>query len=119
LDGLGGLGGRLKAKTSIGGVMAEVRTHQSRHTTLARLQRIKKWHVSHKDDHPLEYQLWDAVLTLWVMGWTAWVPAFALDAPWAYPLCAMCIFLPGLYVRLRVSAHKAMRLRCDWADQAH
>jgi hypothetical protein len=37
--------------------------------TLAELQRIKLWHVAHKADHPLEYQLWDLVLCIWVMGW--------------------------------------------------
>ena len=35
--------------------------------TLNELQRIKQWHVAHKADHPLEYHLWDLVLTLWVL----------------------------------------------------
>lgn len=86
--------------------------------TIARLQRIKQWHVSHKADHPLEYQLWDVMLTLWVMGWVAWLPAYALDTPWVYPMCSLCICMPGLYVRARVGAHRAMRLRCDWVDAA-
>ena len=34
--------------------------------TLSELQRIKQWHVDHRDDHPLEYQLWDGLLTLWL-----------------------------------------------------
>lgn len=100
--------------------MAQSQSHRIRrpgHITLARLQRIKQWHVMHKDDHPLEYQLWDVMLTLWVLGWIAWVPALALDAPWAYPLCVLCVCVPGLYVRLRARAHHAMRLRCDWLDQ--
>lgn len=37
--------------------------------TLEELQRIKQWHVDHKADHPLEYHLWDAVLTFWLRGW--------------------------------------------------
>lgn len=98
--------------------MAQIQPTPRRHSTIARLQRIKKWHLSHKEDHPLEYQIWDAMLTFWVMGWIAWVPAFALDATWACPLCVLGIWLPGLYVRLRVGAHRAMCLRCDWADQA-
>lgn len=39
--------------------------------TLAKLQRIKRWQLAHKQAHPLEYQAWDAVLTLWVMGWVS------------------------------------------------
>jgi len=35
--------------------------------TLNQLQRIKQWHVAHKHEHPLEYQLWDFMLCLWVM----------------------------------------------------
>jgi hypothetical protein len=39
---------------------------------LTELQRIKKWHVAHRGEHPLEYHLWDTVLTLWLMGWVGW-----------------------------------------------
>ncbi len=42
--------------------------------TLNELQRIKQWHVHHRQDHPLEYHLWDAMLTLWLMGWVGWLP---------------------------------------------
>ena len=94
-------------------------THRPSHPlTLTRLQRIKQWHVAHKTGHPLEYQLWDAMLTLWVMGWVGWVPAFALKAPWAYPLCVLAILAPRLYVEWRARAHEARRLRCDWLDCA-
>ena len=92
--------------------------HPSHPLTLAQLQRIKQWHVAHKAEHPLEYQLWDAVLTLWVMGWVGWVPAFAFGAPWAYPLCLLAIWSPRLYVGWRIRAHEARRLRCDWLDCA-
>lgn len=85
--------------------------------TLNELQRIKQWHVAHKADHPLEYQLWDVMLTLWVMGWVGCLPAFALDAAWAYPLCALAIYSPRLYVAWRVRAHETRRLRCDWLDR--
>jgi hypothetical protein len=99
--------------------MAQAHTPPPRQSTIARLQRIKKWHVIHKDDYPLEYQIWDAILTFWVMGWIAWLPALTLDALWAFPFCVLCVCLPSLYVRLRLSAHQAMRLRCDWADQIY
>jgi hypothetical protein len=39
------------------------------------LHRIRQWHVEHALDHPVEYQLWDAVLTSWLMGWVGWHPA--------------------------------------------
>ena len=48
--------------------------------TLDELQRIKQWHVDHRSDHPVEYHLWDAMLTLWLMGWVGWLPAFAFEA---------------------------------------
>lgn len=82
--------------------------------TLNELQRIKQWHVNHRGDHPVEYHLWDGMLTLWVMGWVGWLPAFAFDALWAAPLCALAMAAPGLYVAWRSRAHRARRLRCDW-----
>jgi hypothetical protein len=81
---------------------------------LAELQRIKQWHVDHREDHPLEYQLWDGMLTIWVLGWMGWLPAVVMDALWALPLCAAGILLPRLYVSWRQRAHAAHRLRCDW-----
>lgn len=88
----------------------------AKHLTLQDLQRIKRWHVAHKADHPLEYQLLDVVLMFWVMGWVGWLPAFAFEAPWAFPLCAVAMVLPQLYVRWRAQAHRTQRLRCDWLD---
>lgn len=78
------------------------------------LQRIKQWHVSHRNDHPLESHLWDAMLTLWLMGWVGWLPAFAFDQMWAAPLCVAAMAAPSLYVAWRIKAHRASRLRCDW-----
>ncbi len=86
--------------------------------TLNDLQRIKKWHVAHKAEHPFEYEVLDAVLTLWMMGWVGWLPAVIFDAEWALPLCALGMALPGLYVRWRAAAHARQRLRCDWLSAA-
>lgn len=86
----------------------------SRHLSLQELQRIKRWHIAHKRDHPIEYQILDLVLMLWIMGWVGWLPAFAFEAAWAFPLCAFAMMLPHLYVRWRIQAHGARRLRCDW-----
>ncbi|MBL8387917.1 MAG: hypothetical protein JNK17_06875 [Hydrogenophaga sp.] len=82
--------------------------------TLNELQRIKRWHVDHREDHPLEYHLWDGMLTLWIMGWLGWLPAVAMDAMWALPLCALGMLVPRIYVGWRERAHAARRLRCDW-----
>ena len=62
---------------------------------LNELQRIKAWLVAHKPSHPLEYHSFDAVLTLWMMGWIGWLPVLLFD-------------------RWRARAHAAGRLRCDW-----
>ena len=89
----------------------------SKHLTLAELGRIKHWQLAHKDQQPLEYQAWDAVLTLWVMGWVGWLPALALELLWAWPLCLLGVAAPRLYVSWRARAHRARRLRCDWLDE--
>jgi len=81
---------------------------------LTELQRIKQWHINHRHDHPLEYHLWDAMLTLWLIGWVGWLPAFAFDQLWSAPLCLALSAAPSIYVALRMKAHRACRLRCDW-----
>ena len=81
---------------------------------LAELQRIKQWHVSHRHRHPIEYQLWDAMLTLWVVGWVGLLPASALQQLWAVPLCVLAIAAPSLYAAWRNRAHRQKRVRCDW-----
>ena len=83
--------------------------------TLDELQRIKQWHVRHRVDHPLEYQLWDVMLTMWLAGWVGWIPAFAFDALWVAPLLAVAMSAPTMYATWRQKAHRAKRLRCDWA----
>jgi hypothetical protein len=82
--------------------------------TLNELQRIKKWHVAHRQQHPVEYHLWDAMLTLWVMGWVGWLPAYAFEQFWTMPLCVLATAAPSMYVAWRNRAHRAQRVRCDW-----
>lgn len=82
---------------------------------LSELHRIRRWHVEHAKDHPVEYQLWDVVITCWLMGWVGWLPTFALDAWWASGLCLMGTLVPSLYVSWRARAHACNRLRCEWA----
>ena len=82
--------------------------------SLDELQRIRQWNVAHQRDHPLEYHAFEVMLTLWVVGWVGWVPAFVFDALWAAPLLAVAMSAPALYVTLRLKAHRSRRLRCDW-----
>lgn len=81
---------------------------------LTQIQRLRKWHLAHKAERPLEYHLWDAVMTVWMMGWCGWLPAFLIDAWWALPLCGAAVMAPRLYVGWREQAHARQRLRCDW-----
>jgi len=78
------------------------------------LQRIKRWHVSHQSDHPIEYHAWDAMLTLWLVGWVGWIPVFTFDALWAAPFLALAMAAPRMYIAWRAWAHRQRRLRCDW-----
>jgi hypothetical protein len=90
------------------------RSHLARPLTLQQLQRLKNWHVAQRGTHRLEYEVWNGVLTAWVMGWTGSLPALTFDAPWALPLCLLGVLAPQLYVHARARAHAAGRLRCDW-----
>ena len=68
---------------------------------LAEIQRIKLWQVEHRRMQPLEYHAWDAVLTVWLMGWVGWLPVFAFDAVWLMPLCLAGMAAPGAYASWR------------------
>jgi hypothetical protein len=78
------------------------------------LARIKRWHVAHKAQHPLEYHAWDIMLTLWMMGWVGTLPAL-IFSEWLLLACALGMSAPNLYVHYRVLAHRRHTLRCDWA----
>ena len=89
---------------------------QWRRITLTQMQRVKNWHAAQRGARPVEKEVWEAVLTIWLMGWIGWLPAFAFDAQWAYPLCVLGMFAPGLYVYCRARAHERRYVRCDWLD---
>ena len=82
--------------------------------TIDGLQRLRLWHVQKRREKPREFQLFNAVLTVWMMGWVGWLPALVLSAWWALPLCAVAGAAPALYLQGRRRAHAAGRLRCDW-----
>ena len=81
--------------------------------TLQQFHSLKDWHHGH-GRHPVEKNIWDTVLTVWLMGWVGAPTAFLLHAGWAEAACLSVMFLPGLYVALRRRLHRAGWLRCDW-----
>ena len=42
--------------------------------TLSELQRIKRWQIAHRAEHPVEYHLWVLVLTVCMLGWVGCFP---------------------------------------------
>lgn len=92
------------------------RSHLARPLTLRQLQRLKNWHVAQRGAHPLEYEVWNGVLTVWVMGWTGWLPAYIFNAPVAYLFCVFGIFSTRIYIAWRTHARDAGYLGCEWLD---
>ena len=82
--------------------------------TLQQFHELKVWHLRQGHRHPVERAVWNAVLTLWMLGWVGMPAAFVLHAGWAELTCLGVLFLPGLYVTLRRRLHARRRLRCDW-----
>ncbi len=64
------------------------------------LTHLRTYGTGHR--HPVERNIWDAVVTAWVLGWIGAPAAFLLrlDAV-ELALSAAVLFLPGLYVALR------------------
>ena len=82
--------------------------------TLQQYHALKVWHRRHWRDHPVEKNTWDTILTLWMSGWVGVPAALLIGAPWAEAASLAVLFLPGLYVALRIRLHRSRRLRCDW-----
>lgn len=87
--------------------------------TLTQLTAMKAWHVAHRQRQPLEFQLCDAVLTLWLVGWVGAPGMLLLDEPWGVMACVMLWFEPAAYLRWRERLHRLGRVRCDWLDAVH
>jgi hypothetical protein len=81
--------------------------------TLQQLHALRLWHQGH-GRYPVEKNVWDVVLTIWLLGWAGAPTAFLVSAGWAEAACLGVLFLPGLYVALRRRLHRAGRLRCEW-----
>lgn len=82
--------------------------------TLQQFHELKLWHQRQGHRHPVERSIWDAVLTIWMLGWVGAPTAFMLRLGWAEIGCVSALFLPGLYVAVRRHLHNKRRLRCDW-----
>jgi hypothetical protein len=82
--------------------------------TLQQYHSLKVWHRRHWRNHPVEKNLWETILTLWVIGGVGLPTALLLDEPWAAVTCLVLLFVPGRYVALRTRLHYSGRIRCDW-----
>lgn len=80
---------------------------------LQQLNALKNWHRQH-GRHPVEKNVWDAVLTVWLIGWIGAPTAFLIDSGWAEFGCLSVLFLPSGYVALRRHLHRLHKVRCDW-----
>lgn len=87
--------------------------------TLQQLAVIRRWHVQHRHRHPVEFQAWDLMLTVWLLGCMGGPAALILDAPLAIAGCIALWFAPPLYVHCREWLHRSGRLRCDWLGPLH
>ena len=82
--------------------------------SLHQIVSVRRWHLLHRDRHPLEFHLWDLMLTLWIMGWVAMPVSLVLGFPVGAALALFGIVSPGAYVALRRHLHGRQQLRCDW-----
>jgi len=80
---------------------------------LQEFRALKEWHCQH-GRHPVEKNVWDAVLTIWLLGWVGAPTAFLIHSGVAEAMCLSVLFLPGAYVGLRRRLHRARILRCEW-----
>jgi hypothetical protein len=84
--------------------------------TLQQFSNLRRWHLRHMREQPLEKHIWDMVLTFWLAGWVGAPTALLIHSAWAIAACVALLFLPGAYVALRRRLHLAALLRCDWID---
>ena len=75
--------------------------------TLHQMTQLKRWQVARKQHAPIEYHTWDAVLTVWLMGWMGVPSALLLWQPYGVLLCVAAFFAPAGYARLRERLHRA------------
>lgn len=84
--------------------------------TLHQLHLIKRWHQAHKADRPVEYHVYDLVLTAWILGWAGAPAALLLGETLPLFACGLLFLVPAFYVTIRWRLHVHGRLRCDWLN---
>jgi hypothetical protein len=84
--------------------------------TVQQLTLVKRWHVQHRHDRPIELYAWDAMLVFWLIGWMGMPAALVLGLPGGVAACVPMLSAPDLYVSLRRRLHRRALLRCDWLD---
>jgi hypothetical protein len=82
--------------------------------TLQQLSTLRRWHADHQRRCPVEYQAWETVLTLWVLGGVGLPVSVLLERPATAAACLAALVTPRLYVALRRLLHRRRWLRCDW-----
>jgi hypothetical protein len=82
--------------------------------TLHQLASVKQWHLAHPSGHVVEGQVWDGVLSAWILGWIGLPPAWILGSAAMAAGCAVLVLLPRGYLGLRRRLHRRGMLRCDW-----
>jgi len=87
--------------------------------SLDELHALKLWHERHEHHSPLEAAIWNALVTMCVMGWVGAPIAWLLGRKLFILVGVLATFLPGRYVALRVALHRSGRLRCDWVAALH
>lgn len=81
---------------------------------LQQLSMVRRWHVQHRHHHPVEFQIWDLMLMLWVLGGVGAPVSLMLQGGAALGACLVAFAAPTVYVALRKGLHRSRRLRCDW-----
>lgn len=86
--------------------------------TLQQLTTVKRWHETHPRERSVEQQVWELVVTCWMLGWMGVPAAVVLSPVLGVVVCVGLYFSPTLYVRLRARLHRQGVLRCDWLASA-
>jgi hypothetical protein len=81
---------------------------------LRELEAIRHNMLRLKHSHPVEYHLWDAILTVWLMAWVGNLGIIVLELWELATLAVPATLLPSCYLRWRRRAHTKRQLRCDW-----